>query len=214
MKKYKYILFDLDGTLTDSKDGIINSIMYALDFYGIKEENPNKFVSCIGRSLPDTLGEYFNYDQEKIKEVIIKFREYYMSKGMYENYLYDGIKELIEELTHNSKKVMIATTKFQPVAEQVLEMFKIKEYFTYISGETSDNVKSGKAHIIKRALDENNVADLSEAVMIGDKKYDILGAKENNIDSIGVLYGYGTKEEIKDATYFANTVEELKNLLI
>ncbi len=211
----KYILFDLDGTLTDPKEGIINSIVYSLKKYGISVDNRTVLTNFIGPPLADSFKEYFGFDREKSLEAISFYREYFKAKGIFENFLYEKIEEMLYKLKYEGKTVILATSKPEEFALKILEHFNIIKYFDFVCGSLLDNTRTDKHDIIEFALNRLSVSDKSLAVMIGDRKHDIIGAKSSGMDSIGVTYGYGSYNELKNAgaTYIAETVEELMALL-
>lgn len=211
----KNVFFDLDGTITDSREGIINGFEYALGHLGIKLEDRKYAEKFIGPSLAESFKTEYKFDEEKTKFAMEKYREYYGRKGLKENKLYEGIKELIIDLANNNINVILATAKPQIFAEQILEDFEIKKYFKFIGGSTLDGSRGRKADIIKYDLKNLDLNSLEECIMVGDRYHDIEGAKENNMKSIGVTYGFGSEQELKTAgaDYIAHNVEELKNIL-
>lgn len=214
--KKEYILFDLDGTLTDSFLGITQSVQYALRSFDINVEDLNELRRFIGPPLDQSFKDYYNFSDEEAKEAVKKYRERYTDKGIFENELYEGIRDLLEELVENGKVVLMATSKPEVYARRISDFFDITQYFTQICGSEMDGKRQDKAEVVALALESQDIIDLSKAIMIGDRKHDIEGAKKNNIDSIGVLYGYGELQELQDsgADYIAETVADLKKLLI
>lgn len=215
MKKYDVILFDLDGTLTDSSQGIINSIIYALDKLNIPVENTDSLRRFLGPPLHDSFKE-FGLDDEEIKSAITYYRERFSTKGIYENQVYDGIIPMIAKLKKCGKRIVLATSKPQKFTDIIMSYFELDRYFDFIAGSNLDGTRSKKAEVIKYALDSCRITDISKVVMVGDRKQDIVGAEIAGIDSIGVLYGYGDYDELKTAgaTYIVNSVTELKNMLL
>ena len=211
----KNVFFDLDGTITDSREGIINGFEYALNHFGIKLEDRKYAEKFIGPSLAESFSKEYKFDEEKTTLAVAKYREYYSTRGLKENKLYEGLKELIIDLANNNINVILATAKPQVFSEQILENFGIKKYFKFISGATMDGTRGKKSDIIKYAIDNLEQINLNECVMVGDRKHDIEGAKENNMKSIGVTYGFGSEEELKNAgaNYIAHNAEELKCIL-
>ncbi|MEG1312554.1 MAG: HAD family hydrolase [Romboutsia sp.] len=213
-KDYKYILFDLDGTLTDPKEGITKSFQYALRHFGIEEElvNLEKFI---GPPLHDSFREDYNFEEEKVEEAVIKFREYFAETGIFENKIFSNVKDVLEYLYEDGKVILLATSKPTIFAEKILKYFEIDKYFKYVGGSNLDGSRSEKNEVIDHVLDVCSISSMNEVIMIGDRKYDVLGAKKIGVDSIGVLYGYGSLEELKEANpnYIIESVEELKNIL-
>ena len=213
---YKYILFDLDGTLTDPEIGITNGIMYALKKFGI-EANDRKELHCfIGPPLVDAFMKYYGFSESDAKQAVAYYREFFRETGIYENRVFEGIKEVLETLKEKGKAMILATSKPQEFAEIVLNYFDLMQYFDCVVGATFDGTLNYKADVIKAALERGKVADINNAVMIGDRYHDIEGAKENNLKSIGVLYGFGDREELEQAgaDYIVETPTELLEILI
>jgi phosphoglycolate phosphatase len=213
---FEYILFDLDGTITDSGEGITKSVQYALKSFDINVENLEDLNKFIGPPLKDSFKKFYNFDEEKAELGLKKYREYYAEKGIFENSLYDGVVDLLEDLKKNNKTIILATSKPEVYAKQILEYFKVDKYFTFAAGSDFEETRVKKGEVIKYALEEAKISDLSKVVMIGDREHDIIGAKENNIKSIGVLYGYGDVVELTQARaeYIAKTPKEILNIVL
>ncbi len=217
MNKYTTILFDLDGTLTDPGEGIINSVEYALNKYGISVEDKKSLCKFIGPPLVDSFSKYYGFNEEKSRKAIEIYREYYKAKGINECKLFDGIKELLESLKNSDYEIALATSKPELFAHIVLQNYDIHKYFDFISGATIDEkTRYTKEHVIEYALDNIKEKDRTKILMIGDRCFDINGAKAYSLDSIGVTFGYGTYEELKEAgaTYIVSSPKEIENLLV
>lgn len=214
--KKEYILFDLDGTLTDSFLGITQSVQHALRYFGIDVEDLNELRRFIGPPLDQSFQEYYGLSEEDTIIAIKRYRERYSDTGIFENELYEGIRDLLEELVENGKIVLMATSKPENYARRIADFFDITQYFTQICGSEMDGKRQDKAEVIAFALENQGVVEHSHVIMVGDRKHDIIGAQKNKIDSIGVLYGYGGSEELKEAgaNYIVENVSELKKLLI
>ncbi len=212
----KYILFDLDGTLTDPEEGITKSVAYSLESFGIKVDNLEDLRKFIGPPLKDSYMEFYQFSEEEALHAIQKYREYFPKKGIYENKIYAGIRDLLEALRGNGKKLLLATSKPTVYAKIILDYFDIAEYFSVIAGSELDGSRVDKSEVIAYAFEQAKIVDQEEAVMIGDRKHDILGAKKMGISSIGVLYGYGSREELEQAKAdrMVESVKELKDLLL
>lgn len=195
---FKYLLFDLDGTLTDQGLGITNSIMYALQKFGIKVEDRTSLYKFIGPPLRDSFEAFYGFSREDSELAVQYYRENYKEKGLYENEVYDGIEELLIQLKERDKSLLVATSKPEPFAIRILQHFNLYNYFDFVAGATMDEARNKKADVIQYAMESFNI-EKSSAIMIGDREHDIIGAKENNLDSIGVLYGYGSHDELKNA---------------
>lgn len=216
MSKYKYIIFDLDGTLIDPKVGQINSVAYALQYFNINETNKEMLCKFIGPPLKESFAKYYNFNNNQIKIGIEKYREYFMRKGINEANVYDGIISMLFNLKQNGKKIIIATSNPTTFAEKIADIYMLKDYLYDICGSELDGSRVLKQEIIEYAISKNKIKNKDEIIMVGDRSHDINGAKQVKIDSIGVLYGYGSQEEINEAdpTYQVKTVKELELLLI
>ncbi|OPJ60499.1 HAD family hydrolase [Clostridium oryzae] len=214
--KYKYILFDLDGTLTDSKEGIINAVQHALKKYGIVEEDVQSLEKFIGPPLKDSFMEFCNFSEEKAEEATKYYREYYKEKGLFENKVYEGVIELLDKLNILKFVLIVATSKPEIFAKRILKHFNLDKYFTDIVGSNMDNTRSKKGQVIKYVIEKHRISDLSSVLMIGDRKHDMIGAKQNNIDAMGITYGYGSYEELQKAgaDYIEGSVEEVYTKII
>lgn len=209
---YKYILFDLDGTLTDPKLGITKSVAYALKSYGIEVEDLDSLLKFIGPPLKDSFVKYYGFSEEQGVEAVERYREYFKPYGIYENKVYDGVENMLAKLVKCGKKVILATSKPTVFANVILEHFNLKQYFTCVVGSELDGSRVKKGDVVAEALRQAGVTDKSVAVMVGDREHDIIGAKENEIDSVGVLYGYGDRTELETAGA-GHVVESVKELL-
>lgn len=196
---YQNLLFDLDGTLTDPGVGITNSVAYALEKYGIKTNDRTQLYKFIGPPLQDSFEQFYGFSKEDAKMAVQYYREYYKETGIFENKLYDGMERLLQSLFEAGKKLFVATSKPEAFAVQILEYFSLNQYFTYIAGSNMDGTRSKKEEVIAYALKAGKIQDLSSAVMIGDREYDVTGAKKTGIASIGVLFGYGSRKELETA---------------
>jgi len=210
------VLFDLDGTLTDSRLGITRSAAYALEDFGITVNNYDELNGFVGPPIRWSFKEFTGFDDATVEKVVQKFRERYFVTGVYENEMYPGIDTVLQELKNDGKTLMVATAKVKSLADMVLSHFNIAQYFDYVSGSEMDGTRSEKSEIIRYAMEQNNIIDVFDCIMVGDRKHDIIGAKSVNMKSIGILYGYGSKEELTEAgaDYIINTVEELPAFIL
>jgi phosphoglycolate phosphatase len=215
LKKYNILFWDLDGTLTDPMQGITNSICYALSYFGIEEKQKEKLIPFIGPPLKDSFMSFYNFTEEKADLAVKKYREYYAKTGLYENKMIKGIVPLLSCLQQQNKIMYIATSKPTVFARKVADHFGITQYFKDICGSELDGSRSTKDSVIAHILNHIDPLDKTKILMIGDRMYDIIGSKNNGIDSLGVLFGYGSKEELVKygATYLAHNLDELKTLL-
>lgn len=214
--RYEYILFDLDGTVTDSALGITNSVTHALNKYGITVNDRSELNRFVGPPLHDSFKDFYGFSSEDANKAVEYYREYYVDKGIFENIVYDGCEELFQALKENGRTLILATSKPEVFAKQILEYFDLAKYFTYIAGSNLDGTRTKKDEVIKYALESCNIMDLTKSIMIGDREYDILGAKKVGVDSIGVLYGYGDRNELEkaDADYIVESVGEIGKILL
>ena len=212
---YKYILFDLDGTIADSGEGIMNGVIYALEKFGIKESNKEVLNSFIGPPLVDAFMKNYSFSNEKALEAVRFYREFYPREGIYQNTLYDGVDYLIKELKQQGKTLILATSKPLPFAEIILKQYDLLKYFDFVVGAPFDGKLNYKKDVIRVALEKSGITDKAEAIMIGDRHHDIEGANENGIDSIGVLYGYGDYSELKNAgaNFIAETTMDIVKII-
>lgn len=210
---FDVILFDLDGTLTDSKEGIINCVKYALKPYGIEENDMSVLLRFIGPPLYDMFAETYGFSHERANEAVAKYRERFSDVGLFENALIDGAAELLEYLRKKGKTLVLATSKPIVFAERIIENFGIAKYFDYAVGAELDGTLGHKEDVIREALKRAGATDLSRAVIIGDRNYDILGAKKCGISSIGVRCGYAENGELEDAgaDYIFDNLAEVKD---
>lgn len=212
---YHTILFDLDGTLTDPGEGITNSVAYALEKWNIHVENRTDLYPFIGPPLKDSFMDFYSFSEEQAEQAVACYREYFQDRGIFENVVYEGVEEMLKTLQASGRKIILATSKPEEFAVRILEHFHLAAYFDFIGGASMDGTRVKKADVISYALKEGKVTDLSGAVMIGDRKHDILGAAQAGLDSIGVLYGYGDEAELREAgaLYLAERVEDIAGLV-
>ncbi|MCD2503217.1 HAD family hydrolase [Clostridium sp. NSJ-145] len=212
----KYILFDLDGTVTDPMIGITKSVQYALNKFDIEVEDLNELCKFIGPPLKDSFMNFYNFTEEDALNAITYYREYFSTKGLYENTVYENFEDMLISLKEKNKTLIIATSKPTVFAEKILEHFNLKKYFDFIAGSNLDNTRTKKADVISYALEQQGITEVSEIIMIGDREHDVIGAKALNIESIGVLHGYGSYDELSNsgANYIVKDVKELHSLLL
>ena len=196
---YKYILFDLDGTITDPFEGISKSIVYALESFGIKVEDTGELVSFIGPPLFEQFKVYCGFDDKQAEMAVKKYRERYSEIGWKECTLAEGTEELLRELKAAGKVLALATSKPECFAVPILELFGIDKYFDFIGGaELEHNGRNSKEAVIEYVLDKLGITERDEVVIVGDRFHDIDGAKKTGIRSAGVLSGYGSREELEE----------------
>lgn len=209
---YRNILFDLDGTLTDPFEGITNSVAFALNHYGIKVTDKNELRTFIGPPLMHSFGKYCGFDEARCLEAIEIYRKYFSAKGIFENKLYGGIPEMLESLS--DRRLFIATSKPRKFAIDIAKHFGLEKYFEAIFGIPMDGESMSKGQVIANVMKEFS-PDPRETIMVGDRSYDVCGAAENGIKCVGVLYGYGDRQELLQAgaTHICESVEALGDFL-
>lgn len=215
MPNYHTLLFDLDGTITDSLPGIVNSICYALDCFGIRVDDKEKLRPFLGPPLAVSFMKYYGFDEVQADKVVDKYREYFSAKGIFENSVYPGMAGLLAGCKEAGYCVVLATAKPEQYARRILEHFELLACFDAVHGATFDGTVTTKSEVIALALGQK-AAGCGNTVMIGDRSDDILGAKQHGIASIGALYGYGTREELTaaGADVIAEDVPGLSQLLL
>ena len=215
---FDYILFDLDGTLTDPKEGITKSVQYALADFGIDEKNLDKLEVFIGPPLKESFIEFYDFNEQDALKAVDKYRERFVVTGIFENKIYKGIPELLKELHERGCKISIASSKPTVLVERILDYFDIAKYFDYVVGSEMDGRRTKKEEVVEEALRQmvpQNV-DRRNVAMIGDRKFDIEGARAFGLTGIAVSYGYAPEGELEaaGADYIVDSVEELKNALL
>ena len=212
---YDIVLFDLDGTLTDPGEGITNSVAYALDKFGIIVEDKTQLYCFIGPPLIVSFMKYYGLSRDDALLAVGYYREYFGIKGIFENRLFDGIPQLLSNIKKSGRKIALATSKPEQYATRILEHFNLLQYFDFVGGATMDESRSKKSDVIKYTLNNMGVVNKSTVIMIGDRHHDIDGAKQNGIDSIGVLFGYGDRAELEKAgaNYIAESIEQILNYI-
>lgn len=215
----QYLLFDLDGTLTDPKVGITTCVQYALADFGIDEPDLDKLEPFIGPPLKDSFMEFYQMTEEQADHAIEKYRERFRDTGIFENELYGGIHDLLRTMKAAGMHMAVVSSKPTVFVERILKHFKLDSYFEVVLGSELDGTRVKKAQVIVEVLRKffgDKPIKNDEIFMIGDRKYDIEGARTFHIESIGVTYGYGSMEELKEARadYIVQSVAELKKLLM
>ena len=215
---YKYILFDLDGTLTDPKEGITRCVQYALSHFNIDEPNLEALTRFIGPPMHLSFRDFYGFDEEKVKRAVEKYRERFNTIGIFENGAFEGIHQMLETLKKKDKILALATSKPEVQAQRILEKYDLIQYFDCVVGSELDGTRGNKAEVIREVFRRLDFSPLQQthALMVGDRKYDILGAKACGIHSVGVKFGYAEENELElaGADYVVNTIDELTELLL
>ena len=214
--KFTTILFDLDGTLTDPFEGITNSVAYALKKMGITPPKNSELKKFIGPPLAESFEKFYGFSKEESYKAVDIYREYFAPKGIFENTIFKGIPEMLASLKNAEKRLALATSKPTVFAEKILKHFNIDKYFDVVVGSNLDGSMTDKAEVVAAALKGLGAVEPSTTVMVGDRSHDIIGGIKNGICTVGVTFGYGTKEELEQfhADYIADSVDELKNILL
>ncbi|MCQ2448605.1 MAG: HAD family hydrolase [Clostridia bacterium] len=213
---YQNILFDLDGTLTDSAEGITNSVMYALKKYGITVSDRRELYCFIGPPLLTAFCGRYGLSEADGLQAVAFYREYYREKGIFENRVYEGVVPMLSALKDAGKRVILATSKPEEFALRILEHFDLLPFFDTVAGATMDGRIGKKEDVIRYALEKAGVTDKASTVMVGDRLHDIIGARQNGLDAIGVLYGFGDEKELREngATHIAKTPEDVVRICL
>ncbi|MBR4082688.1 MAG: HAD hydrolase-like protein [Lachnospiraceae bacterium] len=214
----EYLLFDLDGTLTDPKLGITTCVQYALRSFGIEEPDLDKLEPFIGPPLKDSFMQFYKMDEKQAEAAVAKYRERFQDIGLFENEIYAGVREMLCTLKKKGMHLAVASSKPTVFVERILEHFKIRKYFEVVVGSELDGRRVNKDEVVQEALSQlfsGGLVERDKVYMIGDRKFDVEGARAQGVESIGVSYGYGSIEELKEAKadYIVRTVGELENLL-
>ena len=213
----KALLFDFDGTLFDTGPGVIRCVQYALEHLGIYETDERKLRKFMGPPLYDMFRELYGFDDALAHEAVRLYRERYQPTGIWECSPYPGMPELLSDLREAGYLLAVATGKPTPSALRILEHYRMDALFDFICGSEFDGTRSKKSEVVAAVLDRFSMTDCPEqALMIGDRKYDVLGAGEVNVPCLGVRYGYGESGELEAAGAFriVNTISDLKAYLL
>lgn len=212
----EYIFLDLDGTITDSREGITKCFEYALNYFGIEVENRSDLEQFIGPPLEQSFREGFGFDKEKAELAVAKYRERFIPIGLYENLVYPGMEDALQRLKEAGKVLIVATSKPEYMAKKILEHFGLDGYFDDICGSDDDKNRSKKDEVIRYALEKHDITDLDDVLMVGDRKFDVIGAAKCGLKCMGVLYGFGDREELMaaGAAYIAETVEDMARIIV
>lgn len=198
--RYRYLFFDLDGTLTNPEIGITRSFCYALEHFGMKEESRENLRRVIGPPLVTSFQEFYGFDEEKAEEGTKWYRERYSEIGWKENEVYKGIPEMLKRLQEMGYRMILATSKPERYAKLIMKEFDLEKYFTMLCGADDYTTnRRTKEEVVRYALEQNNITDVNEVLMIGDRKYDVEGAGAVGIQTVGVLFGFGDEKELTEA---------------
>ena len=215
MKTYETCFFDLDGTIVDSSLGITNAVIHSLKKFGIEPPDRKELYSFIGPPLRDSYAKYYGFDEEKCRKAILYYREYYQDQGIYENQVYEGLESTLKALKERGKKLVVATSKPEVFAKRILEYYHLADYFDYVAGMEIGGGRATKVEVIEYALWACKIENRSAVIMVGDRMHDVTGAKLAGIDCIGVLYGFGSREELEHAgaSYIVETPQDILKIV-
>ena len=213
---YDWILFDLDGTLTDPGEGITNAVAHALRRFGLPVPEREKLYPFIGPPLTDSFMKYYGLSPEEADQAVIYYREHFRDIGIFENEVYPGIPEMLQSLVDGGKKLALATSKPEEFAKRIMDRFDLAKYFSFIGGAEFQGTRTRKGAVIAYVLESCGITDKSRVLMVGDREHDVLGARENGLPCMGVLFGYGDLEELENAgaALIAETVAEVGQLIL
>lgn len=214
---YQYLLFDLDGTLTDSQEGITKCVQYALRAQGVEEPDLCKLKPFIGPPLIASFMEYYGWTEQQAREGVKKYRERFERTGIFENRVYEGIPEALAKLKHLGKQLVVASSKPEGYVLKILEHFQLRPYFVEVVGASMDEQRTAKADVIREAFRRLGITEekKSQMLMIGDRRHDVEGAALCGIDCLGVYFGFAKPGELEEAkaAYIVHTVEEMSAFL-
>ena len=215
---FKIVLFDLDGTLTNPKEGITKSVQYALKDAGIIENDLKKLIGFIGPPLQKEFEIRYGFSEEQSKRALQKYRERFSVTGLFENEVINGIPDLLKKLKERNIKLAVATSKPEVYTLRILEKFDLLKYFDCVTGSELDGRRIDKKEVIEEVFSRLRLSEKNKksAIMVGDRSHDIIGAKKNGIKSIGVKFGFAKENELEDAgaDYIVDTVDEIYKIII
>lgn len=207
------VLFDLDGTLTESGPGVVRSLRYAFDAIGLQPPDDTTLMRFVGPPLVDSFRDIAGLDEAVANDALVAYRRYFVDNGMFENSVYPGVRELLRALVDSGRRLAVATSKPLPYARPIVEHFALSEYFEFVCGPDFDGSGAVKTTVVADAMAALNVTAGTDVVLVGDRSHDVIGAHDNGIACFGVLWGYGSRAELSAAEAIAADVEELASLL-
>ena len=210
-----HVFFDLDGTLTDSAEGIVKSVQYSVVKMGLPAPPLEDLKVFVGPPLMEMYQSFFGFTTEEAAKAVSFYRQRYVPTGMLENAVYDGIVPMLERLLQKGKKLYVATSKPEVYSRRILKHFQLDQYFTFIGGASLDSSRNEKGKVIRYVMETCQLWAPDTIIMVGDRLHDILGAKECGLRSIGVTYGYGSREELIQygADFIAETVPDIDKII-
>lgn len=216
MKNYEYIAFDMDGTLMNTYEGVSKAITYTMDKMGKPKPTEQQIRPCIGPPLDDSYKKIFGFTHEEAIEGVAKFREYYRDKGQFECHPYSGITDTLAALNDAGYKLFVATSKLITPALEIVRHFGLDKYFCHVEGTPPGYGDCSKADVLRNAFSSLGITDKSKVILVGDTKFDVIGAKEAGIECMGVLYGFGSEQEFKEngADYIVETTADIADFFL
>ena len=211
-----YLLFDLDGTLTNPQEGITKCVQHALRSFGIEEPDLEKLIPFIGPPLIQSFMEFYNMSEEDARKAVAVYRERFSTVGLFENFPYPGIADMLAELKAQGKILAVASSKPTIYVRRILEKFELAPYFDVIEGSNLDGTRVDKKEVIAEVLSQLDNPSADDLLMIGDRKFDVIGARETGFGCVGVRFGFAAPDELEQsgAVYIADTVQDLHRYLI
>lgn len=210
---YQYILFDLDGTLTDPREGITKSVQYALAHMGIEEPDLKKLEPFIGPPLIDSFMEYYGFSLEDARKATYFYRENFTVKGIFQNELFEGVPQMLAALKEKGRIVAIASSKPEPFVQKILDHFEISQYFDYVCGSTLNETRTKKEEVIEELLKRMNLSaeEKKQMLMVGDRRFDVEGAAYFGLPCLGLTLGFAAEGEL-EAAGAAGIVDSIKGI--
>ena len=210
-----YLLFDLDGTLTNPQEGITKCVQHALRAFGIEEPDLEKLIPFIGPPLIQSFMEFYNMSEEDARKAVAVYRERFSTVGLFENFPYPGIADMLAELKAQGKILAVASSKPTVYVRRILEKFELAPYFDVIEGSNLDGTRVDKKEVIAEVLSQLDNPSADDLLMIGDRKFDVIGARETGFGCVGVRFGFAAPDELEQsgAVYIADTVQDLHRYL-
>ena len=208
------LLFDLDGTLTDSTEGIVKCLEYALERMGFDiPDDTNKFL---GPPLYRSFAEFCGMNEEQVNEAVRIFRERYSTVGLFENRVYEGVPEMLKRLRDGGKRIMVATSKPEVYAVRIFDRFGLSQFFEIVGGANINGTRNDKDEVIEYVLGKAGISDRSSVLMIGDRRQDVIGAHKTGLKCMGILWGFGSIEELTEAgaDFIAETPIKAADMLL
>ena len=211
-----YLLFDLDGTLTNPQEGITKCVQHALRAFGIEEPDLEKLIPFIGPPLIQSFMEFYNMSEEDARKAVAVYRERFSTVGLFENFPYPGIADMLAELKAQGKILAVASSKPTIYVRRILEKFELAPYFDVVEGSNLDGTRVDKKEVIAEVLSQLDNPSADDLLMIGDRKFDVIGAREMGFGCVGVRFGFAAPDELEQsgAVYIADTVQDLHRYLL